>query len=58
MFSLFGCAQNTPKPDPVAVEPGKVAIVYFSWSPDGNTRFAADRFTGASLRWKNSSRTA
>jgi len=42
MFSLFGCTQNTPMPDPVAVEPGKAAVVYFSWSSDGNTRFAAE----------------
>ena len=27
--------------EPVAVEKGKVAVVYYSWSPDGNTRFAA-----------------
>ena len=42
MFSLWGCTQNTPRPDPVAVEPGKTAVVYFSWSSDGNTRFAAE----------------
>ena len=27
--------------EPVAVEKGKVAVIYFSWSPAGNTRFAA-----------------
>lgn len=27
---------------PVEVAKGKVAVVYFSWSPDGNTRFAAE----------------
>ncbi len=42
MFSLFGCTQNTPMPAPIAVEPGKAVVVYFSWSSDGNTRFAAE----------------
>ncbi len=28
--------------EPVEVEKGKVAVIYFSWSPDGNTRFAAE----------------
>lgn len=27
---------------PVAVAKGKAAVVFFSWSPDGNTRFAAE----------------
>lgn len=27
--------------EPVEVERGRVAVVYFSWSPSGNTRFAA-----------------
>ena len=36
---LTGCAQSSAAP--VAVEKGRVAVVYFSWSPDGNTRFAA-----------------
>ena len=27
--------------EPVAIDKGKAAVVYFSWSPDGNTRFAA-----------------
>ena len=44
MFSIFtGCSQGSaPVENPVAVEPGKAAVVYFSWSPDGNTRFAAE----------------
>lgn len=44
MFSIFtGCSQGgAPVPEPVAVEQGKAAVVYFSWSPDGNTRFAAE----------------
>ena len=44
MFSIFtGCSQGSaPVEDPVTVEPGKAAVVYFSWSPDGNTRFAAE----------------
>ena len=32
---------NAATTEPVAVEKGKVAVVYYSWSPDGNTRFAA-----------------
>ena len=40
---LTGCTQSNAAPaEPVAVEKGKVAVVYFSWSPDGNTRFAAE----------------
>jgi len=39
---LTGCAESDAAPaEPVAVEKGKVAVVYYSWSPDGNTRFAA-----------------
>ena len=40
---LTGCAKgNAATAEPVSVEKGKVAVVYFSWSPDGNTRFAAE----------------
>ena len=40
---LTGCAEsNAAVMEPVAVERGKTAVVYFSWSPDGNTRFAAE----------------
>lgn len=39
---MAGCAQETATAEPVEVAPGKVAVVYFSWSPDGNTRFAAE----------------
>ena len=40
---LTGCAKSsTPAAKPVAVEKGKVAVVYFSWSSNGNTRFAAE----------------
>lgn len=28
--------------EPVQVAKGKIAVVYYSWSPDGNTRFAAE----------------
>ena len=44
MFGLFaGCAKETATAaEAVSVEKGKVAVVYFSWSPDGNTRFAAE----------------
>ena len=44
MFSIFtGCSQGSaPVEEPVAVELSKAAVVYFSWSPDGNTRFAAE----------------
>ena len=39
---LTGCTgSEAAVGEPVAVEKGKVAVVYFSWSPDGNTRFAA-----------------
>jgi len=40
---LTGCAKSDVAAEkPAAVEKGKVAVVYFSWSPDGNTRFAAE----------------
>ena len=44
MLGLFaGCTQETATAaEAVSVEKGKVAVVYFSWSPDGNTRFAAE----------------
>ena len=39
---LTGCTEsNAATAEPVAVEKGRVAVVYYSWSPDGNTRFAA-----------------
>ena len=39
---LSGCMEiNAATAEPAAVEKGKAAVVYFSWSPDGNTRFAA-----------------
>ena len=43
MFGLFaGCTQETATAaEAVNAEKGKIAVVYFSWSPDGNTRFAA-----------------
>ena len=41
---LTGCAKSeaAAPAEPVAVGKGKAAVVYFSWSPDGNTRFAAE----------------
>ena len=40
---LTGCAKgNAAAAKPVEVEKGKVAVVYFSWSRNGNTRFAAE----------------
>ena len=40
---LTGCARSAAAPaEPVKVARGKVAVVYFSWSKDGNTRFAAE----------------
>ena len=40
---LTGCTpNNAAAAEPVPVGKGKVAVVYFSWSPDGNTRFAAE----------------
>ena len=39
---LTGCTNSEAVTgEPVAVEKGKAAVVYYSWSPDGNTRFAA-----------------
>ena len=35
-------ASGTTDTNKVAVSAGKMAVVYFSWSPDGNTRFAAE----------------
>ena len=38
-----GCSQEpATAAEATPVERGKVAVVYFSWSPDGNTRFAAE----------------
>ena len=43
MGILAGCSQETASAgEPGSVATGKVAVVYFSWSPDGNTRFAAE----------------
>ena len=44
MAGLFtGCTESkAAATEPVAVEKEKVAVVYYSWSPDGNTRFAAE----------------
>jgi len=42
MINLSVGSQNAPMPEPVVVEQGKAAVVFFSWSSDGNTRFAAD----------------
>ena len=40
---LTGCTNtDAAVGEPVAVDKGKVAVVCFSWSPDGNTRFAAE----------------
>ena len=44
MAGLFtGCTpDHAEAASPVSVAKGKVAVVYYSWSPDGNTRFAAE----------------
>ena len=39
--SKEAAASGTTDTNKVAVSAGKMAVVYFSWSPDGNTRFAA-----------------
>ena len=40
---LTGCTNTDAAPaEPVEAAKGKVAVIYFSWSPDGNTRFAAE----------------
>ena len=41
-MALFGIASAAHAAEPVDVEKGKVAVVYFSWSQDRNTRFAAE----------------
>ena len=50
---LTGCAKSGAAPlKPVETAKDRVAVVYFSWSPDGNTRFAAQTIAakaGASL---------
>ena len=50
---LAGCTpDNATAAEPVSVDKSKVAVVYFSWSPDGNTRFAAQTIakkTGAKI---------
>ena len=38
---LTGLLGNKAAAEPVAIEKGRAVVVYFSWSPDGNTRFAA-----------------
>ncbi len=38
LTGLFG---NKAVADPIAIGKGKAVVVYYSWSPDGNTRFAA-----------------
>ena len=44
MASLMGGAANVADAVdmPVGVVKGRIAVVYFSWSPEGNTRFAAE----------------
>ena len=38
LTGLFG---HNASAEPMAIAKGKAVVVYFSWSPDGNTRFAA-----------------
>ena len=38
---LCGCAEGAAVAKPVEVAGNRIAVVYFSWSPGGNTRFAA-----------------
>ena len=43
MAGLMGGVANVAAVDmPVGVVKGRIAVVYFSWSPKGNTRFAAE----------------
>ncbi len=43
MALLAGCSQETATAETrTTAAPGKTAVVYFSWSPSGNTRFAAE----------------
>ena len=39
---LTGLVGNDAHGAPMALERGKAVVVFFSWSPDGNTRFAAE----------------
>lgn len=49
MSLIAGCSQDTATAaEPVVVTKDKVAVVYYSWSPDGNTRFAAETIAKAS----------
>ncbi|MBO4303919.1 MAG: NAD(P)H-dependent oxidoreductase [Lentisphaeria bacterium] len=41
---FMGCLEvGAASAEPVQAEKGKVAVIFFSWSADGNTRFAAER---------------
>lgn len=49
VLPFAACTEKTeksePKPESAAADSSssaKIAVVYFSWSPDGNTRFAAE----------------
>ena len=39
---LAACSQGKDHTKPVEVAKGRVAVVYFSWSESGNTKFAAE----------------
>lgn len=53
LFGAIGCsAENSAVVKKVETEPGKVLIAYYSWSADGNTRYAAEQIqkaTGGTL---------
>ncbi len=53
LFGAIGCsAEDSAVVSKVETEPGKVLIAYYSWSPDGNTRYAAQQIqkaTGGTL---------
>ena len=50
MAGIFvGGMANEAAAAPIPVVHERVAVVYFSWSPDGNTRFAAENIA----RWAN-----
>ena len=50
MAGIFcGCARSDAASVKIVVPSDRVAVVYFSWSPEGNTRFAAENIA----RWAN-----
>lgn len=53
LLGTFGCSAESAAPaDKVAVQPSRVLVAYYSWSPSGNTRHFAEQIqkaTGGTL---------